>query len=216
MPPPPSLAIVIAAGGDGRRMGGAKTQRMLGGQTLLERAADWAMRRDAPCAIAVRAAEQIGDSAAHPLSLRLPLLIDEHPGIGPVSALLSAMRFARHATCDTVMLIGCDQPFLPDALPARLARELGGHEVAMPVSRGKDQPMASLWRVNAPAVSAFIARGGRSLWRLADELGAARVIWPENPDNPALAPDPFANINDPATLEHFRALWDRSAAPEPQ
>jgi molybdopterin-guanine dinucleotide biosynthesis protein A len=69
----------------------------------------------------------------------------------------------------------------------------------MPVSGTKDQPLASLWRINQAAVAAFIARGGRSLWRLADELGARRVDWPHQRDGM----DPFANINDPATLERF-------------
>lgn len=192
-------AIVIAAGGEGRRMGGAKPLRELGGRTLLDHAAAWAQRQGGPCALAVRAAEQVPPTS-------LPLLIDAHPGIGPVSALLSAMRFAREQGCTAVMLIGCDQPFLPDDLPARLLAAIGDHAVAMPVSGGKDQPLASLWRLHESAVAAFIGEGGRSLWRLADRLGAVRAAW----DSAGAQPDPFANINDPASLARLAAAIDQT------
>jgi molybdenum cofactor guanylyltransferase len=185
-------AIIIAAGGEGRRMGGAKPRRMLDGRALIDHAINWAMRHSDCCAIALRDADQVPAHA-------LPLLFDEHPGIGPVSALASAMRFAQENARATVMLIGCDQPFLPDGLPARLIEQIGECAVAMPVSGAKDQPLASLWRVNEPAVADFIAGGGRSLWRLADELSAVRVVWPAAPSQS----DPFANINDPATLARF-------------
>lgn len=188
-------AIVIAAGGDGRRMGGAKPLRPLGDRRLLDHATDWARRHGDLYAIAVRDAAQVPAAPC-------PMLIDEHPGIGPVSALASAMRFAREHGRSAVMLIGCDQPFLPDNLPQRLADALGENHVAMPVSGAKDQPLAALWRINEAAIEAFIAADGRSLWRLADQLGAARVIWPQT----KTAPDPFANINDPATLARFSQI----------
>lgn len=188
-------AIVIAAGGDGRRMGGAKPLKPLGDRSLLDHATQWAQAHSDCCAIAVRDAAQVP-------AAKLATLIDQHPGIGPVSALASAMRFACEQGRTAVMLIGCDQPFLPQGLPQHLARELGNKAVAMPVSGAKDQPLASLWRINEAALAAFIAAGGRSLWRLADELGAVRVIWPAD----QAARDPFANINDPATLARFSQI----------
>ncbi len=195
----PSFAIVIAAGGNGRRMGGAKPLRELAGRTLLDHACDWARSRGAACAIAVREVAQVPPGP-------LPLLIDKHPGIGPVSALFGAMRFAREAGCEAVMLIGCDQPFLPADLPTRLLNHIGDHAVAMPVSGGKDQPLASLWRLAEADVSGFITEGGRSLWRLADRLGAVRVAW----DSACVAPDPFANINDPASLARLAAAMHQT------
>lgn len=189
-------AIIIAAGGEGRRMGGAKPQALLAGQSLLGHAIGWATRHSDACAIALRDAAQIRGASHEP---GLPLLVDAAPGLGPVSALASAMRFAAaHGRAHTI-LIGCDQPFLPDDLPERLTCALGDHGVAMPVAAGKDQPLASLWRVDARGVADFIAGGGRSLWRLADRLGAVRVAWAANRSGH----DPFANINDPATLARF-------------
>lgn len=180
-------------------MGGAKPQQMLAGRALIDHACTWALSHGGPCAIAVRDAGQV---AANALATSVSVLIDENSGIGPVSALLNAMRFARAHRCEAVMLIGCDQPFLPHDLPAQLMAAIGGSAVAMPVSGGKDQPLASLWRLRERQVADFIARGARSLWRLADELGAHRVEWPSTDAQH----DPFANINDPASLARIAAI----------
>jgi molybdenum cofactor guanylyltransferase len=197
--------IVIATGGEGRRMGGAKPMRELAGRSLLDHALAWAAQHSDMLALAVR------DEAQLPLGSLpsgVPLLPDERPGLGPVSALLSAMRLARANNREAVMLIGCDQPFLPADLPARLLEAIGPQAVAMPVSAGKDQPLASLWRLRESALEHFIAEGGRSLWRLADSLGAVRVTW-EGTGGPQ---DPFANINDPESLALIGAVNERGRA----
>jgi molybdopterin-guanine dinucleotide biosynthesis protein A len=91
-----------------------------------------------------------------------------------------------------------------------LSDALGDHQVAMPVRGDKFQPLAALWRVDQAALADYIAGGGRSLWRFAAQRGVVHVAWPidDAPNDPP-APDPFANINDPATLaaaeQHFAA-----------
>lgn len=139
-------------------------------------------------AIAVRDKDQIAE-------LPIPLLIDRIEGIGPISALDSAFRYAEQNGRDTVMLIGCDQPFLPGDLASRLGREIAANGCAMPVSHGRDHPMAALWRMDCDALVNYIDGGGQSLWRFADAVGVTRVDWCDGCD-----PDPFANINDPAAL----------------
>lgn len=196
-------AIVIAAGGEGRRMGGGKPQCRLGGRSLLEHAIARATSQSDCLAIAVRDAEQVAPSS-------LPVLSDAVPGLGPISALASAFRFAAGQRRARVLLIGCDQPFLPLDIAQVLSDALGDHQVAMPVRGDKFQPLAALWRVDEAALKDYIAGGGRSLWRFAEKRGVLHVAWPVDssaPNHPA--PDPFANINDPATLaaaeRHFAA-----------
>ncbi len=181
-------AIIIAAGGEGTRIGGNKPGQVLGGRPLVERALAWANGISDVTAIAVRAQDQVAGQSA-------PVLIDRVAGIGPISALESAFRFARQRGCGTVMLIGCDQPFLPSDLATRLEQQIAANGCAMPVSKGRDHPMAALWRVDCAALADYIAGGGRSLWRFADAVGVSRVDWGDGCD-----PDPFANINDPAAL----------------
>jgi molybdopterin-guanine dinucleotide biosynthesis protein A len=186
-------AIVIAAGGEGARIGGQKPMRLLGDKPLLAHSIARALPQSDCLALAVRDAAQI--EPILPEAAGLPLLRDARPGCGPISALVSAFAFATAQGRPHVMLIGCDQPFLPLDLALRLGEALNDHKVAMPVSGGKHQPLAALWRVDEAALAEYVAKGGASLWRFAAAQGVVHVEWP-----PGEACDPFANVNDPADL----------------
>lgn len=179
--------IVIAAGGDGRRMGGDKPLRLLNGQRLIDRMVEWAKGHSDAVALAVRAG---GDD----WGTGLPLLTDAYEGIGPISALSSAMHGAQILRLKTVLLLGCDLPFLPDNLVLRLQASITGHGAALPTSAGRLHPMAALWRCDPDGIDTWIAGGGQSLWRYARHAGMVEVKWSETPD-------PFFNINDPHGLE---------------
>lgn len=196
-PSPP--VIVIAAGGEGQRIGGNKPVRLLGGRPLLAHAIENAAAQSDCVAVAVREAGQIEAGS-------LPLLCDAAPGRGPISALASAFAFAAAQGRPEVLLIGCDQPFLPHDLATRLGAALDGHKVAMPVSRGKYQPLAALWRVDQTALADYIAQGAASLWRFATAQGVVHVEWAETG-----ALDPFANINDSAALAEAEAHLSTAA-----
>lgn len=183
-------AIVIAAGGEGSRIGGSKPSRCLGGKPLITRMIDWAQTHSDCVAIAVRDADQLP-------GLDLPLLGDRVTGIGPIGALESAFHFALEAKRPRVMMIGCDQPFLPDDLLVRLEKAIEEAGAAMPRYQGRDQPMACLWRVDCADLAAYIADGGRALLGFTDHVGGVRVEWQTGPEG-----DPFANINDLAALEN--------------
>ena len=195
----PAPAIVIAAGGEGQRIGGDKPLRLLGGKPLLDYAMGCASAQSDCVALAVREQGQFAADG-------WPLLCDAAPGRGPISALASAFGFAAAQGRPEVLLIGCDQPFLPRDLAARLGAALGANKVAMPVSRGKYQPLAALWRVDEAALADYIAAGGASLWRFAAVQGVVHVAWPETG-----ALDPFANINDPDALAEAETHLSRLA-----
>lgn len=178
--------IVIAAGGAGSRIGGAKPAQLLDGERLIDRAARWARHHSDKVALAVR---ERGDD----WQTGLPCLADSRPGIGPISALHSAMVAAQNLGCAEALLIGCDMPFLPGDLIARLGSALQGHAAALPMSQGQMHPMAGLWRCDSERLDRWIAAGGRSLWRYAEETGLIGVEW-------ETASDPFVNINDPESL----------------
>lgn len=178
--------IVIAAGGSGSRMGGNKPERLLGEVRLIDRACTWARQHSDTVALAVRPAD--GDWGTG-----LPLLFDTMEGIGPISALHSAIGEAARQEREAVLMIGCDLPFLPADLVQRLSAALPGNGAAMPVSSGRLHPMASLWRSEMEPLAQWIESGGQSLWRFAEAIGMAKVEWDETPD-------PFANVNDAAAL----------------
>ncbi|WP_226699985.1 molybdenum cofactor guanylyltransferase [Qipengyuania gaetbuli] len=181
-------AIVIAAGGEGTRIGGDKPARLLAGKPLIEHALDWAKKQADLVAVAVRQPDQCTLD-------NVPILIDAIPGIGPISALQSAFRFAEENDCDAVLLIGCDQPFLPNDLVSRLASEIGSSACAMAHSEDRAHPLVALWRIDRATLHEYISSGARSLWRFAELVGCTKVHW-RGSDSSEI----FTNINDEIAL----------------
>lgn len=182
------LAVVILAGGEGRRMGGGKPLRQLGGRTLLERAAERARAWSDRIAIAVR-------DPAQAAGLGLPLIRDE-PGIaGPLAGLAAALRFAGDAKCEAALTVPADMPFLPDDLVDRLVEGIAGQGAAIAASGGHAHPVCGLWRAEVIAhLPAYLATGRRSLLGLAETAGHCLVEWPGGDA------DPFFNVNSPDDL----------------
>jgi molybdopterin-guanine dinucleotide biosynthesis protein A len=179
-------AVLILAGGEGRRIGGGKPMRRLGGRTLLERAIERARGWSDRVAVAARDKAQVGKPG-------VPVLIDP-PGLeGPLGGLASALRLERN----TVLTIPCDAPFLPDDLPERLAAALPGHAAALAASGTRVHPVCALWRMNAlEQVREYAATGRRSLIGFAETVGYVAVEWPEAA---------FFNVNRPEDLARAEA-----------
>lgn len=172
------MRIVILAGGEGRRIGGAKPQRQLGGETLLERA----LRRARNWSDQVLVAAGEGSD------------LEDDPAIeGPLGGVAAALALGG----DT-LTIPCDMPFLPDDLPSRLK---GNAAVTVAGSGGHLHPVCALWTAAARlALPAYLATGRRSLTGFAEAAGYEAVDWPTEPV------DPFFNVNDDADLARAEAL----------
>lgn len=189
-------AIVIAAGGAGTRIGGNKPSRLLAGKPLVEHALEWARKHSCLVAVSLGNPDQIAVAD-------VPILIDAKADIGPISALQSAVSFAEKNDRKTVLLIGCDQPFLPDDLVLRLTREIGSHSCAMAYNDGRAHPLAALWHTDRAEVDAYVASGGRSLWQFAESIGCQQVQWRDDGSY-----GEFTNIND---LDALRSAEQRIA-----
>ena len=186
-----AFVTVLLAGGEGRRMGGAKPLRLLDGRPLLDHGLRIARAQGpGPLAVAVRTPGQVGGRSD------VPLLLDPIDCVGPLAGLASALAFAEACGAGQVLTLPCDAPRLPLDLGARLAGALApGDQVAMAFSRGRLHPTCALWRVSTrAALDAYRASGGRSLKGLAQGAGVSVVDWGE-PD-----PDPFVNLNTPEDL----------------
>lgn len=166
------MRIVILAGGEGRRIGGDKPQRLLGGETLLDRALRRARSWSGEVLIAARAG---GD-------------IDDDPTIdGPLGGVAAALALG-----GDVLTIPCDMPFLPQDLPLRLVSDKAA---TLAASGGRLHPVCALWKAaTGRALPAYLATGRRSLIGFAEALGYESVEWPAEPL------DPFFNVNDEAGL----------------
>lgn len=188
-----SLVIALLAGGAGRRIGGGKPHRLLGGTRLLDRALTTARAIAAPTILVVREPGQVDGFAG--------TVVLDAPGIeGPLAGLLSALSWAADAGADRVLTLPCDMPFLPGDLHDRLEQALTPNlGAAVAASGGRPHPVCALWRTAAVPTLVQRANEGRlSLRGLSEAVGCAVVDWPIDEG------DPFININtaeDLATAE---------------
>jgi molybdopterin-guanine dinucleotide biosynthesis protein A len=172
------MRIVILAGGAGRRIGGGKPERLLGGQSLIDRAV--ARARTWSDAVLI-AAREGGD------------LRDDPAVEGPLGGVAAALALG-----GDMLTIPCDMPFLPDDLPARL---VSGKAATLAASGGHLHPVCALWTAQAAAgLGVYLATGRRSLRGFAEAVGYEAVEWPVEPC------DPFFNINDEEDLAQAEAL----------
>ena len=180
------FSILILAGGEGRRIGGGKPLRMIGGRTLIARAIERAQSWSDEVQVSARCEDQVGASGID--------VLPDPPGFeGPLGGLAAAAGLAHPA----VLTIPCDMPFLPDDLPERLAAALPGHGAALAASGGHVHPVCGLWRTESLSqVGDYAASGRRSLIGFAERIGFAAVEWPD---------DLFLNINDPEDLAKAEA-----------
>jgi molybdopterin-guanine dinucleotide biosynthesis protein A len=172
------MRVVILAGGEGRRIGGGKPARLLGGQSLIDRAVARARSWSDAVLVAARDGGDIKDDPA----------ID-----GPLGGVAAALALG-----GDVLTIPCDMPFLPDDLPARLG---SGKAATLAASGGHLHPVCALWRAEAAAgLPAYLKTGRRSLRGFAEAVGYEAVEWAAEPRNP------FFNINDEADLAQAEAM----------
>jgi molybdopterin-guanine dinucleotide biosynthesis protein A len=172
------MRIVILAGGEGSRIGGNKPQRLLGGETLLERALRRARSWSDEVLIAARAGGDLADDPAI---------------AGPLGGVAAALALG-----GDVLTIPCDMPFLPEDLPTRLTSAAAATVAA---SGGRLHPVCALWRAGARnGLADYLATGRRALTGFAEAVGHVVVEWPIEPF------DPFFNVNDEADLARADAL----------
>lgn len=177
------LAAVILAGGEGRRIGGAKPMRLLGGERLIDRAGALAAQWSEIVAVAVRDPEQV-------VGTSLPCITDDPDFAGPLAGLAAALRFGAAKGCEFVLTVPADMPFLPSDLGERLVDRLGTAGASIAGSAGHLHPVCGLWRVSAlEQLDDYVASGRRSLRGFAEAVGCNPVWWSEDTS------DPFFNIN---------------------
>lgn len=174
MPPKPLTRLLgaILAGGQARRFGSDKAQALYAGERLIDRVA---AALSAQCAsVVVCGREEAGFTC-----------IPDWPetGLGPLGGLAAAMRHAAEGGFTHVLSAGVDVPDLPHDLAAMLA----GKSATIVES----QPVVGLWPATESAsLEAFLAEGGRSLYRFAERIGARQIELPR----------PLMNVNRPEDL----------------
>lgn len=170
-------------------MGTDKALLPVHGQPLAKRTAD--------VLLAAGAAEVrvVGGDADALSALGLEVVADDHPGAGPLGALVTALAAA---TEEIVMVLACDlvdaRPAAIEAVVAALAADARAAWAA-PVSDGRRQLLhAAYRRSHRSHWSEAFTRGERSLWRPASlvpgvELSSIDPRWLRDADTPEDLPD---------------------------
>jgi len=161
----PTWDAIVLAGGRGSRLGGVdKAALALGGETLLARV--------------LRAV----DDAAHvvvvgDVSVPGRTVVREDPAYGGPAAAVGAGL--GEITSPYVLLVGCDQPFVAEALDVLLARLDGDGVVALDTD-GRRQHLLSIVRTDALRESARTlgTLDGQSLRALLSPLDLVEVTVP--------------------------------------
>ena len=193
------IHVAVLAGGQSRRMGRDKALLPLGGQTLIERVLAAAHPLGYPRLI-------IGEPTAY-THLKLPVLPDRRPKLGPLGGLYTALS----ATTTPVLLLACDLPFLTPDFLRYLVNRRGPHQAVVPHTATGLQPLCALYE---PSCLAAVETAIQ-----ADQLGMRDLLSNLNLDlikekdwRPYDARGLlFANLNAPEEYERAQAALLKSS-----
>ncbi|MGD0075179.1 MAG: molybdenum cofactor guanylyltransferase [Candidatus Binataceae bacterium] len=190
------LSAIVLVGGVSSRMGRFKTTLPMGGTTLIERLVA-ELRRAFVDIVVVAAPESVAEALP---ALDAAVIRDQVAFGGPAQALLLGLRSIRH---DIAFACACDLPMLNADIAAWLGSILEEkHDAVIPMVGGCTQVLHAVYRKRcADALEGMLARGGRSLRRLAPLLEVRSVTEHElRPFDPELRS--FFNLN---TREDYEA-----------
>jgi molybdopterin-guanine dinucleotide biosynthesis protein A len=185
-----ACAGVVLAGGRSSRMGTPKAALEWHGSTLLRRTVQIVARATSGPVVVVRAAGQ--DLPELPEGTLVA--DDPREGRGPVQGIAAGLA-ALTGRADLAFVSSTDLPFLHPAFIRRVLRVLEedhGMDVALPVVRGYQQPLAAAYRVSLAGTAERLVKEDRL--RPAFLFEECRV---ETLDDVALKRDPLLAALDP-------------------
>ena len=195
-----SRGCVILAGGHGSRLGGVnKALLQVGGQPIVERTLT-----------AIRPLVEhftlvVNDDVL--ASLNIPLFHDPAPHAGVLPALLTGLRAT---SADLCLVAACDMPFIRSALAKHLFESCQDHDVCLPYTDGRPEPMLAVYRRKPciEAISGALALGHMRMIAFLDDLRVARL---DERDLKAHDPEllSFFNVNEPDDLAKAQVIAKR-------
>lgn len=149
-----SVAIVLLAGGAASRFP-RKLEHRIDGRPMLARSFDRLRAYGRPVYVAARGSF----SPELDAQIDAPLLVDRHPGGGPLRAFLDACAVIR---APRLFAVAADQPNVDASLLARLsAAWRDGDEAVVPQHDGKIEPLAAIYDRRAALREGFELRASR-------------------------------------------------------
>ena len=201
-------AGVVLVGGRSSRMGTPKAALEWYGSTLLARAVGVLARAvDGPVVVVAAPGQELP-------AARAEVVRDPVEGRGPLQGIAAGLRAVADRSA-AAFVCSVDLPFLHPAFVRAVLAAVGpGVDVALPVARGYNQPLAAAYRTTlAPRIDALIAAGRMRPAMLFEQVAVRRL------DEAALRADPGIAAADPAldsvlnvnSPDDYRAARDRAA-----
>ncbi len=190
------MNVIVLAGGRSRRMGRDKASLTFLGLPL----AVQVVERLRPCA---RRIIVVANDGAPYLPPGIEVVSDLYRGRGPLGGLHAGLAAS---DAELNLVAACDLPFADPSVALLLAACLGGADAAVPVVRGRPQPLHAVYRRRClAAVEEHLEAGHSSLVGLLERL---EVRWVGEEELRALG-DPelvFLNVNTPQDVQAALAL----------
>ncbi len=188
----------VLAGGQSRRMGQSKPALLLGGNTLLDRAAATLYRIADPV-------YAVGNFSADLTSL--PIIEDEPIGANARGAIIGLYTALFHAKTEWAAILACDLPFVNCELLTKMVSvveqfadspDISADAVFAEQPDGRVQPLCGLFRpgICLPEVRKMITDGKWRLQDLTTRLNIRILRFAEYEDLPG-ADHFFLNVNNP-------------------
>lgn len=175
----PRLLGAVLAGGESRRFGRDKAAEVLGGVTLVDRAA----RTLGEVFANVVVVSTKGTASAW------PTIPDLRPPCGPLGGIEAALREAEEAGLEGVFVLACDLPLVGPETVRAIAYALGDADAVAPARDAVPpvEPLCAIYRIACLGrVTALLDEGQRAAHILFDSVDGATVT---------LATSDFLNVN---------------------
>ncbi|MEW6579019.1 MAG: molybdenum cofactor guanylyltransferase [Chloroflexota bacterium] len=192
----PSLSAAIVAGGRSSRMGRDKSFVLLHGKPIIEHV----LARVS--ALPVESVLLIANRRDDYAYLRLPTHPDVFPDKGSLGGIFSAVY---HSPSEYTLVVGCDMPYLSDALLHHMASLLeeraGPYDVIVPVHSDHPQGLHAIYRKTCLAPIQADLEADRL--KVIGFYSTVKVRYIQPIEYHDLDPDglSFKNINTPEELE---------------
>src|SRR5215510_6364949 len=196
---------VLLAGGKSRRMGEDKRYLVVGEQTLIERGLSVlrSIFRDVLVVIA---------QDSPPLGVDAKVVRDLVPECGSLGGLYTGLR---QAATPWIFVVGCDMPFLDQAVIAQFTNRRAGADIVMAKLGTRLHPMHALYGKQCVPVLEQMVQARQLKIQALVSYSSLRVQYVTEVD--LLTIDPaghsFQNVNTPHDLEVARSLLARDAQP---
>ncbi|MHB1131275.1 MAG: molybdenum cofactor guanylyltransferase [Chloroflexota bacterium] len=184
------ISAAVLAGGSSERMGTDKSNLIIGGQTLLERAVEAALCVSSDVLVVGRSLE------LHKPGVRS--VADLRPGWGALSGVFTALSLAHHERC---LVLACDMPFVDWHLLRFLVALDTSSDVVVPRLGTLLEPLHAIYaRSCLGPIQQLMAAGGKRIFDFFPKVRVRYVDASEMADIASLE-RVFLNVNTPADLQ---------------